>query len=163
MITKNHFLKLLENIINDRFMVFCGDVVMDFDMQSFIDFDKSYNSIGTAIVHPNDHPFDSDLYEVDENKRFTLHLAAVFASNFSNAIVAIAAQILHDKGLSLKMLYPLLQNTAAKWQSMSPADAQTGPARRNDLNVMQRHLEELNDEELKKIYQLVSEYIRKHS
>ena len=104
-----------------------------------------------------------EVYEVDENKRFTLHLAAVFASNFSNAMVAIAAQILHDKGLSLKMLYPLLQNTAAKWQSMSPADAQTGPARRNDLNVMQRHLEELNDEELKKIYQLVSEYIRKHS
>lgn len=62
-------IKLLEDKIKDRFMIFCGDVVMDFDLQSFIDFDKSYDSIGTAIVHPNDHPFDSDLYEIDENNK----------------------------------------------------------------------------------------------
>jgi len=104
-----------------------------------------------------------DIYDVDENQRFTLHLAAVYACNFSNAMVHIADDILQDKNMSLKMLYPLLQNTAAKWQSMSPADAQTGPARRDDQQIMQRHLEELNDEELKKIYQLVSEYIRHHS
>lgn len=64
-------IKLLENKINDRFMIFCGDVVMDFDLKSFIDFDKSYDSIGTAIVHPNDHPFDSDLYEVEKGNKIT--------------------------------------------------------------------------------------------
>lgn len=62
-------IKLLEGEITDRFLVFCGDVIMDFDIQSFIDFDKSYDSIGTTIVHPNDHPFDSDLFELNENNK----------------------------------------------------------------------------------------------
>lgn len=61
--------KLLEGKITDRFLLISGDIVMDFDIQSFIDFDNSYDSIGTAIVHPNDHPFDSDLYEINENNK----------------------------------------------------------------------------------------------
>jgi len=63
--------KLLETKINDRFMVFYGDVVMDFDIHEFIKFDKQFDSIGTTIVHPNDHPYDSDLLELDKNNKVT--------------------------------------------------------------------------------------------
>ena len=65
-------LKLLEGKLKNRFMVFYGDVVMDFDIDSFIEFDsKNIGSIGTAIVHPNDHPYDSDLLEIDNNNLVT--------------------------------------------------------------------------------------------
>lgn len=94
-------IKLLETRINDRFMVFCGDVVMDFDIQNFIDFDKSYDSIGTAIVHPNDHPFDSDLYEVDENNKIIKvlskpHDADLVYQNIVNASAYIFSPKIFD-------------------------------------------------------------------
>ena len=64
-------LKLLEGKLEEKFMVFYGDVVMDFDIANFIDFDSKNDSIGTTLVHPNDHPYDSDLIEVD--KKTTAH------------------------------------------------------------------------------------------
>ncbi len=87
-------LKLLEGKLNERFLVFYGDVVMDFDIDEFIKFDKQYNSIGTAIVHPNDHPYDSDLLEVDDNNRVTKvlpkpHEEGKYYQNLVNAAVYI--------------------------------------------------------------------------
>lgn len=65
-------LKQLENTINKRFMVFYGDIVMDFDIHSFIEFDKNQKeSIATIIIHPNNHPYDSDLIETDKNNKIT--------------------------------------------------------------------------------------------
>lgn len=86
--------KLLEGKINDRFMVFYGDVVMDFDLKSFMEFDKQYDSIGTTIVHPNDHPHDSDLLAVDENNKVIKvlpkpHKSDEYHQNLVNAAVYI--------------------------------------------------------------------------
>lgn len=87
-------LKLLEYLIKDRFLVFYGDLVLDFDIKSFIEYDKKNNSLATIIVHPNDHPFDSDLVEVDQNNRVTAFLAKphnhdMFYKNCVNAAVYI--------------------------------------------------------------------------
>jgi len=88
-------LKLLEGKLNKRFMVFYGDVVMDFDINSFIEFDlKHPNSIGTTLVHPNDHPYDSDLIEADENFKVVRVLPkprseGEFCQNLVNAAVYI--------------------------------------------------------------------------
>ena len=60
-------LKMLEHLIHGRFMVFYGDIVMNFDLERFIDFDKKFDSIGTTLVHPNDHPYDSDLVEINRD------------------------------------------------------------------------------------------------
>ena len=69
-------LKLLQekysDILEERFLVFYGDIFLDFDIDSFINFDKEKklsdnNSLGTAIVHPNDHPYDSDLLDYDKD------------------------------------------------------------------------------------------------
>lgn len=68
-------LKLLEGQLKDRFVVFYGDVVMDFNLQSFIEFDAIYNSIGSIIVHPNNHPYDSDLVEINADKTVTAILS----------------------------------------------------------------------------------------
>jgi mannose-1-phosphate guanylyltransferase / phosphomannomutase len=60
-------LKLLEHILTERFFVFYGDVVMDVDLKEMMKFDKKSGGIATLAAHPNDHPYDSDLIEVDEN------------------------------------------------------------------------------------------------
>ena len=87
-------LKLLEGKLNDRFLVFYGDVVMDFDIASFVEFDKQYNSIGTTIIHPNDHPYDSDLLEINKNNKVTKvlpkpHKDGEYYQNLVNAAVYI--------------------------------------------------------------------------
>lgn len=87
-------LKLLEGKLNDRFLVFYGDVVMDFDIASFIEFDKQYDSIGTTIIHPNDHPYDSDLLEINKNNKVTKvlpkpHQVGEYYQNLVNAAVYI--------------------------------------------------------------------------
>ena len=87
-------LKLLEGKLNDRFLVFYGDVVMDFDIASFVEFDKQYDSIGTTIIHPNDHPYDSDLLEINKNNKVTKvlpkpHQDGEYYQNLVNAAVYI--------------------------------------------------------------------------
>jgi NDP-sugar pyrophosphorylase family protein len=87
-------IKMAESLIKDRFIVFYGDIVMDFDLQSFIEFDRSYNSLGTTLVHPNDHPYDSDLVEVDKNNKVTAfhskpHNPDMYYRNLVNAAVYI--------------------------------------------------------------------------
>src|SRR3990172_5938086 len=64
-------IKSLEEIFNDRFLVFYGDTIMDIDLRAFIEFDNAYKSIASIIVHPNDHPYDSDLVEVNRNNDVT--------------------------------------------------------------------------------------------
>jgi len=103
----------------------------------------------------------SDRYcRMSELQRAVAHLAAVFACNFSNAMFSIADDILKDNGMSLDLLRPLMQQTLDKLDSMSPRQAQTGPARRNDSRVMAKHLETLTDEHWRRIYSAVSDYIR---
>ncbi len=62
-------LKLLEYLVDDDFIVFYGDVVMDLDIQRLVDFHNKFNPIATLVVHPNDHPKDSDLLEIDDDNK----------------------------------------------------------------------------------------------
>ena len=78
-------------------------------------------------------------------QRQTLHLAAVFVNNFTNALFEIGWELLRDKQLDFKLLEPLILETASKITRQLPRDAQTGPARRNDVGTIARHLEILNE------------------
>ena len=97
--------------------------------------------------------------EVSEEQRAILHLAAVFACNFSNAMFSIANTILSKNNLQFNILHPLLKNTLEKLESLTPTEAQTGPAVRNDQIVMAKHLSMLKDDKLKELYSKISEYI----
>ena len=98
-------------------------------------------------------------YEVSENQRARMHLAAVFACNFSNEMYQIAYKLLEEKDLPFEILLPLLRQTVEKVSTMTPAEAQTGPAVRHDMNVMRAQLAELDDERLRELYRMVSEMI----
>ena len=97
---------------------------------------------------------------MDEAARQQLHLAAVFACNFSNALYGIAFDILKNANIDPRILLPLLQNTLNKLQTLSPKEAQTGPAVRGDQSVMDRHLALLDDEQKRQIYGIMSAYIQ---
>jgi len=102
-------------------------------------------------------------YVVDSEQRKKLHLAAVFACNFTNYMYDIASKILNDSGFSFEMIQPLIAETADKIKTLSPYDAQTGPAVRMDEKTISKHLIMLNKRpDLKKIYKLLTKniYIR---
>lgn len=98
---------------------------------------------------------------LSSEKREYLHLAAVFACNFTNHMYVLASEILEREGITFDVLHSLISETASKATIMSPTDAQTGPAVRFDKAVMQNHLQLLSDENQRKIYTLLSENIHK--
>ncbi len=95
-------------------------------------------------------------------QRTVLHVAAVFACNFPNAVYNMAAELLESNGLPFDSMLPLIDEAARKVHLMSPREAQTGPARRGDRNVISSHKAMLNDE-LAAIYDQLSDYIIKRN
>lgn len=102
-----------------------------------------------------------DVRFLNSEERRQIHLAAVFANNFSNHMWHLAWQLLEDKGISPDILLPLIKETAAKVEDLPPAQAQTGPAMRYDRNVIDKHIDMLENEDLKTIYRLISQSIHK--
>lgn len=101
-----------------------------------------------------------DVRVINSEQRKQLHLAAVFVSNFTNHMYAIAGEIIQEKDLPFDLLYPLISETALKVKSMTPRAAQTGPAVRNDKNIIQEHLSMLSHKpKIKKLYSFVSDSI----
>ncbi len=84
-------------------------------------------------------------FEANADLRRKVHIAAVFACNFSNHLAAVASDLLKESGLDFKLLRPLLEETAGKLQSMDPFHAQTGPAVRKDMKIVQSHITALED------------------
>lgn len=102
------------------------------------------------------------VYETTQHDRERLHVAGVYACNFTNLMYAIASDILRNTHIPFSALLPLIDETAAKIHTLAPRDAQTGPARRGDENVMAHHLA-LLDEDKRQLYRLLSDEIRKRS
>ncbi len=103
-----------------------------------------------------------NIHFVDSEKRRVLHLAAVFACNFSNFMYTIAQKITEENNLSFDILKPLIEETAAKIEEITPVEAQTGPAVRGDEKIMKLHMDMLRKyPEFMEIYRLISEKIIK--
>lgn len=104
----------------------------------------------------------NSVHEINSEQRRLLHLAAVMVNNFTNHLYYSAEQFLNENELDLDLLRPLILETARKVQDISPADSQTGPAKRNDLSTIQKHMEMLNENtEFQKLYQLMTDQILK--
>lgn len=113
----------------------------------------------------------SRIYEANRHDRERLHIAAIFANNYSNLMYSIASDVLKGTQIPFEALLPLIDRTAEKIHSMTPADAQTGPAKRGDDRVIKHHLEVLEDfrnpqsaftsAELQAVYQSLAALIEK--
>jgi len=98
--------------------------------------------------------------QLSSNERLMLHVAAVFASNYTNLMYALAEELLHKAGLPFEYLHPLILESARKAVTQSPADVQTGPARRKDFDVVNKHLRILaSSPETREIYRLLADKI----
>ena len=102
------------------------------------------------------------VYELSTADRRYLHLSAVFACNFVNHCYALAADVLAQKGLPFDVLLPLIDETARKVHQLHPIDAQTGPAIRDDQNVI-RSQSALLQGTPQAIYDLLSKSIHEHA
>ena len=67
--------KAIEAQLKEPFLVLYGDVLMDMDLSRLVAFHHNKNADATLVVHPNDHPYDSDLLAVDNESRVTAFYA----------------------------------------------------------------------------------------
>lgn len=103
-----------------------------------------------------------DVRYITSGQRLVIHLAAVFACNFSNHMIAMADRIIEKANLDPGILMPLINETFSRLRENKPFNVQTGPAVRNDLNTISKHtrlLEEMDESALKSVYTLISENI----
>lgn len=100
-----------------------------------------------------------NVYHINSEQRKSLHVAAVFVSNFVNYLYTEGEAICKKNQIPFEILQPLILETASKMTKMSPLEAQTGPAKRNDVGVLQSHLSQL-DQEQQKIYSLLTQSIQ---
>ena len=98
------------------------------------------------------------VYFINSKQRESLHIAAVFVNNFTNHFYHIGKTICKDDEVPFAILQPLIQETAKKILDLAPYDAQTGPARRNDSETIERHLQHI-PENYKEIYSLITKSI----
>lgn len=103
------------------------------------------------------------VYEASQHDRERLHVAGVFASNFTNYMYSVAAQMIADTHIPFRALLPLIDCTADKVHYLPPIEAQTGPALRGDQHVMEHHLSLLKNDNQRELYRLVSRMIQQEA
>lgn len=116
--------------------------------------EKDYNALKKLALS-----IGEKTYKIDSKQRKTLHVAAVFVNNFTNHMYTIGNDICTKDNISFDILKPLIKETAAKIETLSPKIAQTGPAIRNDKHTLKSHLELLSKDH-QKIYKLVTKSIQ---
>ncbi len=99
-------------------------------------------------------------FKITSPERKALHLAAVFASNFTNHMLLLAQEIMKENSLSFDWLKPLIVTTITKGLQIGPENSQTGPARRGDFETLDMHVEYLQeDEATAELYKVISQDI----
>ena len=108
--------------------------------------------------------FSKKVLVLSYEERLKMHLSAVLVNNFTNALYVAAAEFLRgfNGSKSFQLLLPLIRQTTKKIEDMSPIDAQTGPAKRNDKVVLDKHMKLLSEKkELRRVYEQISKLIVK--
>lgn len=132
---------------------------------------RNYDQLQVPLCIEGDSPITQEIllqfgrqlspitYAINERQRTALHTAAVFANNFPNALYGISFGILQDAGIEKDTLIPLMQMTLDKVRTMTPEEAQTGPAQRGDTRVIEKQMNSIADKNVRKIYKACTERI----
>lgn len=108
--------------------------------------------------------FSTKTLYLDYTERCRLHLSAVLVNNFTNALYMAAADLLQQGSTQARfdLLLPLIKQTTRKLERLSPLEAQTGPAKRNDKLVLDNHIKLLSENpDLRRLYRGFSKLIMK--
>ncbi|PQJ74587.1 Rossmann-like and DUF2520 domain-containing protein [Polaribacter gangjinensis] len=99
------------------------------------------------------------IYHISSEQRKAIHVAAVFANNFTNHLYKIAHDICDTHQIPFEILHPLINETADKIKVLPPALAQTGPAIRKDAATIKNHLFLLTEKQ-QEIYTILTKSIQ---
>lgn len=142
-----------------------------YPMQTFSKFkDINYGEIpmfieantneNTAILYNFVKKISPHVHVINSQQRCMLHICAVFANNFSNHMCTIAEILMKENQLKFDFFKPLLRETFEKITKYSPSISQTGPAMRNDVHIVNKHIELLSQHpEFQEIYKNMSNSI----
>ncbi|MBK9390903.1 MAG: DUF2520 domain-containing protein [Bacteroidetes bacterium] len=130
------------------------------DLPVFI---ESSNTETSSVLAEIAGRLGARIYYADTEHRRKLHLAAVFACNFTNHMMTLGKELAENAGYTFEEMKPLIQETFVKAFEAGPENSQTGPAVRNDKNTVRKHLELLSfDRDLQIIYRKISKSIYKY-
>tara|TARA_R110002012_G_scaffold108855_2_gene252150 strand:- start:175474 stop:176259 length:786 start_codon:yes stop_codon:yes gene_type:complete len=131
---------------------------LDFEQVPFLV--ESENNEALKILKSLARSLSKNTQIVSTAQRKQMHLAAVFACNFTNHMLSISEKIMSNAQLDFSLLHPLVSETIDKALKHSPNSVQTGPAKRGDLETLDKHMEMLGkDETVQEIYRLISQSI----
>lgn len=98
----------------------------------------------------------------DDQERLKFHVAAVLVNNFTNHLFAMGDEFCKKEHIDFKKLYPLIDETTRRIKLHPPHNVQTGPAIREDIYTLGKHLQILSAHpDLKYLYLKLSESILK--
>src|SRR5688500_9763294 len=101
------------------------------------------------------------IYEITDQQKTVLHLAAVFANNFTNHMITIAENICEENSIPFEILKPLIQTTFEKALHQGPSGSQTGPATRGDDMTIDKHIQLLRDyPQILEVYEVITKNIK---
>ena len=121
---------------------------------------ESQNASDYQLLQKVAQSISDSVFAINSEQRKALHLAAVFVNNFTNHLYKIGNDICIENNVPFEILKPLIQETAEKIMRLSPNEAQTGPAIRNDIETINAHLTFLSDENQKNIYKILTQSIQ---
>jgi predicted short-subunit dehydrogenase-like oxidoreductase (DUF2520 family) len=115
-----------------------------------------------ALLEKVAQSISDNVYKIDSHQRKALHVAAVFVNNFTNYLYQLGNDICQENHVPFDILKPLILETAEKLLTLSPKDAQTGPAKRNDIYTIEAHESFLSNENQSTIYKILTQSIQNH-
>ncbi len=134
---------------------------VDVDMSRVPFFNEAAREDDLALIDAIAASISTSVHHADATHRQVLHVAGVFTSNFTNVLLECVDSILGEAGYSLDVVRPLLEATVNKAYEVGPHAAQTGPARRGDSAVIEKHVAWLPDR-YKDVYRVLSDMIIKN-
>jgi len=150
------------------------DIGVFYPLQTFTKNNKvDFNTIPILIEGDNNHTtktlrqlaqtLSSNVQEVTSKQRQSIHLAAVFACNFTNWMLTQSSNIMQEANLDFNLLQTLIAQTINNSFENGPAHSQTGPAIRGDFEILDTHMSMLAPKPaLQELYQMISQQILDH-
>ena len=121
---------------------------------------ESENATDYQLLNTIGKTISDAVFAINSQQRKALHIAAVYVNNFVNYLYQIGHEICIDNNVEFEILKPLILETANKLMTLSPQEAQTGPAKRNDKQTIESHLDFLKDENQRNIYKILTQSIQ---
>ena len=123
---------------------------------------ESENATDYQLLDKVAKSISEKVFAINSEQRKALHVAAVFVNNFANHLYQIGQEICQENQVPFEILKPLIAETANKIMVLSPEEAQTGPAKRNDTATIEAHEAFLANENYLKIYKTLTQSIQEN-